>query len=207
MIAGADTTSINLKALFYYCLRDQRIWKKLVAAVREKAPRDRACPHAVAKKIPYLEAVIKESIRFHPPVSMIMERVVPPQGLALPDGRHVPGGSFVGMNPYIVGRNKTVFGENAEEFYPDRWLRRDEESDDEFTERMQVYNSAWLAFGGGSRICLGRNLSQMEVYKLIPSLLARFDIELENPDEEWWSSARWFYRVEGVICKIKHRSD
>lgn len=138
---------------------------------------------------------------------MIMERVVPPQGLALPDGSHVPGGSFVGMNPYIVGRNKKVFGDNADEFYPDRWLQREGEGDEAYNERMTTYNSAWLAFGGGSRICLGRNLSQMEVYKIVPSLIARYDIELDDPNEVWWSSARWFYRVEGVICKLKPRAD
>lgn len=138
---------------------------------------------------------------------MVMERVVPPQGLALPDGSHVPGGSFVGMNPYITGRNKKIYGDDAEEFYPDRWLQREDEDDEAFTERMQRFNSAWLAFGGGSRICLGRNLSQMEVYKIIPTLIARYDIELDDPNEVWWSSARWFYRVEGVICKIKARSD
>lgn len=188
-------------------MKDQRIWKRLVSDVRDKAPRDNPCPHSVAKSIPYLGAVIRESIRFHPPVSMIMERVVPDCGLDLPDGTRVAGGSFIGMNPYVVGRNKKVFGENADEFYPDRWLQGEHEDDEEYKERMKAYGSASLAFGGGSRICLGKNLSQMEVYKIVPTLIARYDIELADPSEIWWSSARWFYRVKGVVCNIKARSD
>lgn len=157
--------------------------------------------------MPYLDAVIRESLRIHPPVSMIMERVVPGDGLTLPDGSTVPGGYLVGMNPYILARNKQVWGENAEAFYPDRWLQADNESDEEYKLRMQAYAKCSIAFGAGSRICLGRNLSQMEVYKIVATLIARYDIELKDPNEVWWSSARWFYRVKGVVCKLKNRSD
>lgn len=208
LIAGADTTAITMHALFYHCLKDQRIWKRLVAEVRANVHLDAsdACPYATARAMPYLEAVIKETIRYHPAVSMCMERVVPADGLTLPDGRHVPAGAFVGMNPYIVGRNKGVFGPDADDFRPDRWLQREGEEDDEaFKRRMQAWGNASIAFGGGSRICLGRNLSQMEVYKVVPTLIARFDIELDDPAKEWWTSSRWFYRTKEVICRITPR--
>ncbi|SPO00302.1 related to pisatin demethylase / cytochrome P450 monooxygenase [Cephalotrichum gorgonifer] len=207
LIAGADTTAITMRALFYYCLKNPRIWNRLVKEVREHAPRDAPCSHAIARNIPYLEGVVRETIRFHPAVSMIMERIVPAEGLNLPDGSHVPGGSMVGMNPYIVGRNKGIFGEDAEEFRPERWLQGDEEGDEEYKERMKLWATASLAFGGGSRLCLGRNLSQMEVYKVVPTLIARFDIELEDPNEVWWTSSRWFWRTKGVICRLKPRVD
>lgn len=68
---------------------------------------------------------------------MIMERIVPENGLALPDRSVVPGGQMVGMNLYVVGRNKCVFGEDAEEFNPDRWLRGEDEREEEYQGRMQ----------------------------------------------------------------------
>lgn len=163
--------------------------------------------HAKARGLPYLEAVVRETLRYHPAVSMIMERIVPEDGLALPDGSVVPGGQMVGMNPYVVGRNKGVFGEDAEEFNPDRWLRREDEREEEYKERMQGWGMSILAFGGGSRICLGRNLSQMEVYKVVPTLISTFDIELEPREQVWWTSSRWFYRTKGVICRLRPRSD
>jgi cytochrome P450 len=168
-------------------------------------------PYAQARAIPYLEAAVKETLRYHPAVSMIMERVVPEGGLALPlpgdGGRVVPAGLMVGMNPYVVGRNRDVFGEDADEWDPGRWLRRDGEGEEVYKERMQRWGQSLLAFGGGYRICLGRNLSMMEVYKVVPTLLAAFDIELEDPDEVWWTCSRWFYRTKGVVCKLKPRSE
>jgi cytochrome P450 len=163
-------------------------------------------PHAKARALPYLDGVVRETLRYHPAVSMTMERIVPAGGLTLPDGSVVPEGSMVGMNPYIVGRNKSIFGEDADVFNPDRWLQRKGETDVQYDERMKLWNTAHLTFGGGSRICLGRNLSLMEVWKVVPTLIATFDIALEDPGEVWWTSARWFYRNRGVVCTLKPRS-
>jgi len=112
----------------------------------------------------------------------------------------------VGMNPYIVGRNKGIFGEDADEFRPERWLQREGEDEEAFKERMQLWGTAHLVFGGGSRICLGRNLSLMEVYKVVATLIATFDIQLTDQGEEWWTCSRWFYRNKGVVCGLKKRS-
>ncbi|KAG7151097.1 Cytochrome monooxygenase vrtE like protein [Verticillium longisporum] len=171
LIAGADTTAITMKALFYYCLKD----------------------------------LLRETLRYHPAVSMGLERIVPEGGLVLPDGTIVPAGTFVGMNPYIVGRNKGMFGADADEFRPDRWLQGDNECGEAYKERIQLWNAANLAFGGGSRICLGRHFSLMEVYKVVPSVISRFDVELADPNEKWWTCSRWFYRTKGIVCKLKAR--
>ena len=195
-----------MRALFYYCLKDPGIWKRLEEEIITNVPSDKATPHSTARSLPYLEAVVRETLRYHPAVSMTMERIVPPSGLTLPDGSVIPGGTFVGMNPYIVGRNKSIFGENADEFRPERWLQQEGEDEEAYKERMQKWGTAHLTFGGGSRICLGRNLSQMEVYKVVPSLISRFEIELVDPNETWWTSSRWFYRTKGVITRVKKRA-
>lgn len=195
-----------MRALSYYTLKDQRVWKTLQDEVRAKFQPHEPVGIVEARQCQYLEAVINETLRYHPAVSMIMERIVPEGGLNLPDGSHVPAGSFVGMNPYIVGRNKSIFGEDADEFRPERWLQAKGESDADFQLRMQRFGTATLTFGGGSRICLGRNLSVMEIFKVVPTLIASFDIELEDPNEIWWSSARWFYRTSGVKTVMKPRS-
>ena len=195
-----------MRALFYHVLKNPRIFKLLESEARATFAPFEPASHAKARALPYLEAVVKETLRYHPAVSMIMERIVPEGGLALPDGRVVPGGQMVGMNPYIVGRNRDVFGGDADEFNPDRWLRREGEGEEEHKERMQRWGQSLLAFGGGYRICLGRNLSMMEVYKVVPTLLATFDVALEDPNEEWWTCSRWFYRNKGVISTLKPRS-
>ena len=209
VIAGADTTAITLRALFYYTLKNPAIWKKLQEEVRANFSAFQIAPHSKARALPYLEGVVRETLRYHPAVSMIMERIVPASGLTLPDGSVVPAGQMVGMNPYIVGRNKGIFGDDADEFKPERWLQRvkEGESDEAYQARMTLWNTAHLTFGGGSRICLGRNLSLMEVWKVVPTLIATFDIELVDSQETWETWSRWFYRNRGVVCRLKPRSD
>jgi len=207
VIAGADTTAITMRALFYFALKNPRVYQKLQAEVRSHCEAFQPVPHAKARSLPYLDGVVRETLRYHPAVSMIMERIVPEGGLTLPDGSVVPAGSFVGMNPYIVGRNKGIFGEDADEFNPDRWLQKKGETDEQYKERMTLWNTAHLTFGGGSRICLGRNLSLMEVWKVVPTLIATFGIALVDPEEKWWTCSRWFYRNRGVVCTLKPRSD
>ncbi|KAK7950942.1 cytochrome P450 monooxygenase [Apiospora aurea] len=198
VVAGADTTAHVLKVLFYYCLRSPRVWQRLNADVLAAGLDPTKAPsYASAKSIPYLDAAAREAMRFHPPVCMTVERIVPDSGLALPDGSVVPGGTTVGMNPYVLGRNKAVFGADADEFIPDRWLQQDGETSDKYQERMRLWNASDLTFGAGSRICLGRHLSQMEMYKVIATLLTRYEMELIDPTEDWRAVSRWFYRVDG----------
>ncbi|KAK4224031.1 pisatin demethylase [Podospora fimiseda] len=206
LIAGADTTAITLRTLFYQCLKNPRIWNRLQSDIRAAFGPNETVSYARARALPYIDAVVKEALRYHPAVSMLMERIVPEDGLTLPTGSVVPGGAMVGMNPYILGRNKSVFGDDAEDFNPDRWLQMKGETDEAYQERMQLWNQASIQFGGGSRICLGRHLSQFEMFKVVPALVATFDIELMDKNEVLWTCSRWFYRNAGLLCTFKPRS-
>jgi cytochrome P450 len=137
---------------------------------------------------------------------MLLERYVPAEGLTLPDGTTVPGGTKVGINPYVVGRNKDVWGEDADEFRPERWLQKDSEGDGEYAERLRVFNASDLAFGAGSRICMGRHFSMIETYKLIATLVNRYDMELTDPNKEWQVAGVWFPRQKGIVCNLSRRS-
>ncbi|KAK8055652.1 hypothetical protein PG993_000879 [Apiospora rasikravindrae] len=209
VIAGADTTAITMKVLFYNCMHSpkmrQRLNSDIVAAGLDPA---KVASYSAAKSIPYLEAVTREALRFHPAASMTLERIVPESGLALPDGSVVPSGTTVGMNPYVLGRNQAIYGTDADEFNPDRWLQQTSETSEKYQERMRLWNASDLTFGAGSRICLGRHLSQMELYKVVATLVTRYEIELVDPTEEWMAVSRWFYRVdEGLTCRLRKRDD
>ena len=77
----------------------------------------------------------------------------------------------MGCNPVALHRNPVIFGADAAEFNPDRWLQ----SDMEARRAMERYNLTW---GGGGRTCPGRHLAEMVVYKVIPALLREFEIEV-----------------------------
>ncbi|GFF61337.1 pisatin demethylase [Aspergillus udagawae] len=208
MIAGADTTAITLNAALYFALKNPAVWKRLQDEVSTLSPGSTTIvPFKTAQDLPYLNAVIREAMRMHPGVAMCLERYVPDEGLTLPDGQYIPGGCIVGMNPYVLARNKSVWGEDAEFFRPERWLRDEtRETEEAYQERLKRMNAADLTFGAGSRVCIGRNLGMMEVYKVVATLVSRYEVELADPKGEWKTHNSFFVRQEGIEVRLRRRS-
>jgi cytochrome P450 len=175
MLAGADTTAASLAATLYFVLKDAKVLQRLRTELEGKGLTVPVAFEGV-RKLPYLTAVISEALRLQPPVALPLERVVPDGGLILPDGRSIPKGTVVGMNPYVLHRNQDIFGGKVDSFDPDRWLQAKTEDDGDFSDRLARMRQCNLAFGAGGRACLGRHVSSLEMYKLIPTVLLSFDV-------------------------------
>ena len=175
ILAGSDTVSVTLRSVVYY------LSKYLDTQARLQQELDEAkLSHPVtwkdAQSLTYLDAVIKEALRVHPPTSILLERVVSPAGLTLPDGRILKPGTIVSMNGWTVNQNEDVFGKDAGTFNPNRWLKAGDESDEHFQARTQRMKRADLAFGYGTRSCIGKPIAYIEIYKLVPTLFRFFDV-------------------------------
>ncbi|KAI6365766.1 hypothetical protein MCOR25_005255 [Pyricularia grisea] len=206
MLAGADTTAITIKAVLYYALRTDGVWGKLVAACGDAGLEPGEIPSfAQSRAVPYLEAVVREAMRVHPGVAMVLPRCVPDGGLELPDGKVVPPGTSVGMNPFVLGRNRTVWGPDADDYKPERWLRADGETEEAFTARLAVMNAADLTFGAGSRVCLGKHLGLLQAYKVVATLAIFYDLELVEPEKEWWVRSAFFMRQGELEVRMRRR--
>ena len=124
---------------------------KLVAEIDDFESRNLlGKPHikyAEAIKMPYLVACCKEGMRLHPSVGLGMPRHVPPDGAVIA-GRFFPAGSRVSVNAAVMHYDTSIFGEDAAEFNPDRWIDGDATMMDRYM----------LQFGGGSRTCIGKNV-------------------------------------------------
>jgi cytochrome P450 len=83
-----------------------------------------AIQYREAAGIPYLVACCKEGMRLHPSVGWTLPRRVPPGGRTVA-GVWFAEGTRVGVNAAVVHRDKKVFGEDADEFVPERWFRED----------------------------------------------------------------------------------
>lgn len=150
-------------------------------------------------------------MRILPAVAMLMERYVPASGLRLPDGDLVPPGAIVGLNPWVIHRNPAIWGADVDAYRPERWLRgaggEEEESEEAYAARMRLWDGCDISFGAGSHVCIGRNLAMLEVYKLVATLVTRYEIELESERTEMTMTGSWFPVFKGLRARLRKRED
>ncbi|OAL29839.1 hypothetical protein AYO20_09032 [Fonsecaea nubica] len=200
VFAGSDTTAIALRAAIDGLLANPECYRKLQAEIDQKRAEGKLSlpvKYAEAQQMPYLQAVLKEGMRYHPSVSFLLERHVPKGGTVV-CGTRVPEDTIVGVNAWVVHRDRKVFGDDADVFRPERWLEADE-------AQLKAMERAFFVFGGGSRTCTGRNISLMEMSKVVPSLLMVYDIERADPKARTHTKTYWFAVQRGLVCNIRRR--
>jgi cytochrome P450 len=130
IFAGSDTTAASLRAIFYYLCRTPSAHKKVLNELDEAIRGGKLSDpitFAEAQELKYFQAVVKEALRMHPAVGLLLERVVPRGGTEV-GGMWLAGGTLVGINPWVAARDKEVYGEDSEIFKPERWLDADEKA-------------------------------------------------------------------------------
>jgi cytochrome P450 len=178
MFAGSDTTAITLRAIFYFLLNNPAQFQKLLDELdKEQAEgrfhrSDNLVDWEEARDLPYLSACVKESMRLHPAVGLTLERIVPAQGVEL-CGHFLPSGTIVGCSAWALHAKGSIFGAGTDRFLPERWI-------DASAEKQMEMNNALFSFGMGSRTCIGKNISLLEMYKLIPAVLRRFEVRSKS---------------------------
>lgn len=193
--AGSDTTAIALRSVLYHLLKHPVVYRKLCEEVSTlRLP----VGFTAANKIAYLSAVIQEAMRLHPSVGMLLARLVPAEGATI-CGYDLAAGTQVGMNSWILHRDPDVFPD-PDTFYPERWLPS--VTDEEHLRRM---NRSFFTFGHGSHSCSGRWISLMEVTKLIPTLLLKFEMTLTE-EQKFGFKNRWFTPQHGLMVKFMPRT-
>lgn len=125
--AGSDTTAISLRSMFYYLLKNQDCLRKLVTEIdnmNDNGELSDPITFAESSRLKYLQACMHEAMRMHPAVGQLLERLVPEGGASVA-GVWLPGGTIVGVNPWVVSRDKSVYGADADIYRPERWLEAD----------------------------------------------------------------------------------
>lgn len=203
IFAGSDTTSISLTAVYFNIVTRPEVLAKLraeVDAAYASGELSDSPTFAESQKLPYLQAVIKESLRLHPATGLPLWREVPSGGATL-CGTYFPAGTNVGVNSWVMHHNQHVFGEDAADFRAERWL-------DSPKDKLKIMNDMFMPFGLGSRTCIGKNISLLEISKLIPYLVRNFDMNLVNPETKRGglaSRTAWFVKQKGFVVNITER--
>ncbi|THV45676.1 hypothetical protein BGAL_0462g00080 [Botrytis galanthina] len=192
LLAGRDTTASLLTILFMILSREQNVLEKLrkeVMGLEGRSP-----TFEEIKDMKYLKWCINETMRLYPivPTSSrvaIRDTVLPRGGG--PDERSptmVKKGTLVQYSSYGLHRRKDIYGEDADEFRPERW------------EKLRA-GWEYIAFSGGPRICIGQQFALTEAsYTTIRILQAfsRMEARDQNPFTEWLTltmSNKWGCKV------------
>ncbi|KAF2996518.1 hypothetical protein E8E13_006109 [Curvularia kusanoi] len=198
LLAGSDTTAIYLRSVFYYLLRNPtslcRVLDELKLAEDEKRL-SAIISYKESKSLTYLDACIKEAGRLHPSIGLPLERVVPRGGLQI-NGYYLPEGTIVGVNAWASQHDMTLFGRDADEWRPERWLVN--------AARSSELDRAMMLFGTGHRSCLGKHIALVEIYKVVPQILRNFEIKWADPSRDWKTENFWAVRqtnMEVVFCQ------
>ncbi|KAL4734950.1 cytochrome P450 [Aspergillus similis] len=180
MFGGADTTGMTLMHGCFYILQEKSrgVYERLKTELVEAWPSlDGAAPTwEELEKLPYLTAVIKESLRMSPGVASPLPRVVPKSGAVITK-THIPGGTIVSQSSHFVHTNPDIF-EDPHSFIPERWLG----------EKGKSLDKWLLAFSRGPRSCLGQQLAWAELYLTYGHVFRKFDLQIDpsSPNELKW---------------------
>ncbi|KAI0114132.1 benzoate 4-monooxygenase cytochrome P450 [Nemania sp. FL0031] len=188
LMAGHDVLAVTIRAVLYYVARHPHVEEKLRAELMMLGPG--TIPYVELTKLPYLDAVIHESLRIHGNLGLVNERVTPREG-AIIDGYRIPGGTIVGINPWVIHRNTAIFGEDVETFRPERWLDGPEEGIMEMRRNL-------FSFGAGPRMCIGKNIAMMQLCKFLSEFYRNFEAKLAEPEKEWHVIGNWVTKQTGM---------
>ncbi|KAH7353681.1 cytochrome P450 [Plectosphaerella cucumerina] len=199
IVAGSDTTATAIRATMLHLITNPRVLAKLLDEIRATTTAGPLISDSEARALPYLQAVIKEGLRIFPPVAGLMAKEVPPGGDTW-KGVFLPGGTRIGYGAWGIFRNRGLWGADADEFRPERWLGGPPEKIRELESTLD------LVFSYGRWQCLGRPVAMMELSKVFFEIPKRFDLSIVDPTRPWKSINCGIFAQSEFWVRATHRS-
>nr|XP_057907693.1 sterol 26-hydroxylase, mitochondrial [Doryrhamphus excisus] len=165
LLGGVDTTSNTLSWALYHLARDRRVQDRLYSEVNGVCANRRKPDTDDLRRMPYLKAFIKETLRLYP--------VVPGNGRftaeneVIVDNYRFPKKTQFHLCHYVVSHDQTQFT-HADVFMPERWLR---------TQVFQHHPYSFIPFGVGVRACVGKRVAEMEMYLALCRLMQHYEVQ------------------------------
>ncbi|KAL2324915.1 hypothetical protein Fmac_023973 [Flemingia macrophylla] len=169
LVAGTDTTAYGLERTMSELMHNPEAMAKAKKELAETIGVGKVVEESDVARLPYLQAVIKESLRMHPPAPMLLPRRAKRDVQVC--GYTIPQGAQVLINEWAIGRNPQVW-DNAHVFSPERFLHSDID--------IKGRHFKLTPFGSGRRICPGSPLAIRMLHLMLGSLINCFHWKLEN---------------------------
>ncbi|XP_053351970.1 sterol 26-hydroxylase, mitochondrial-like [Clarias gariepinus] len=167
LLAGVDTTSITLMWALYLLSQNPKTQDTLYHEVNSILIGDRIPTAEDINSMPYLKAVIKETLRMYP-VVLINIRLLSEKDVII-GGHFFPKKTAFTIYPYAISQDKTIFPE-PRLFKPERWLR-------DGRERPSSFGS--IPFGFGVRGCVGKRIAELEMHLALARIMKLFEVKLD----------------------------
>ncbi|KAK4691542.1 hypothetical protein P7C71_g5482, partial [Lecanoromycetidae sp. Uapishka_2] len=176
--AGRDTTAQSLTWAFYLLMRHQNARQNVIAEIHDTFTNNNdkqplSFEFIQSNSLPYTAAVFNESLRLYPPVPVELKECT--ASTTFPDGTWLPKGAVVLWTTWALGRSKNIWGEDADQFRPERWLTDGKDGKPQTLKVMNAFE--WPVFNGGPRSCLGKRMAELLAGYVIADLVTKFDFK------------------------------
>jgi len=192
MFAGHHTTSGTAAWTLIECLKHPAVLRGVVEELDELYADGREVSYQALREIPKLERAIQEALRLHPPLILLMRKVVF-------DFHYkqwtVPAGKLVGVSPAVSNRMPECFPD-PDRYDPDRY-------NDDRAEDRQLF--AWIPFGGGRHRCVGSAFAIMQLKAIFSDLLRHYEFELVQPPESYRNDHSKMVVQIQQPCRVRYR--
>ncbi|KAL2840673.1 cytochrome P450 [Aspergillus pseudoustus] len=183
--AGHETSASSFTWACYLLGQNQPAQDRLRSELKEIIPQlfaqDPSSDSLAATldNLPYLNAVCNEVLRFIPPVPLMRRVATIPTSIL---GHEIPPGTQIILCPYAINRSPELWGPDAGEFKPERWISP--ETGKANNDGGMGSNYAYMTFSHGARSCIGQNFAKAELRTLVAVFVARFRFQLARPNRE-----------------------
>ncbi|CAI0559068.1 unnamed protein product [Linum tenue] len=168
-VAGTDTTATTLEWAMTELLHNPNALTKVKEELDQMIGKDYHLEESDISRLPYLQAVIKETYRLHPPLPLLLPHKA---GADVEiDGFTVPKGAQVLVNLWAIGRDSMIWND-PNSFTPERFLGSDVD--------VRGNHFELITFGAGRRICPGMSLAHRMLHMMLGSLIHWFDWKLPD---------------------------
>ncbi|GMI76926.1 cytochrome P450, family 82, subfamily C, polypeptide 2 [Hibiscus trionum] len=168
VVGGGDTTMVTMTWALSLLLNNPRVLKKAKDELNKHVGKHRALEESDIEDLPYLQAIIKETLRLYPPGPVIGLRAAI-KDCILSTGHHVPSGTRLMINAWKIQRDERIWP-NPLDFQPDRFLTTNKDID------FQGQTFELIPFGSGRRSCPGVSLALRMSHFILGSFLHSFDV-------------------------------
>ncbi|KAJ5557468.1 hypothetical protein N7494_001383, partial [Penicillium frequentans] len=206
LAAGHETTAAALTWACYLLTLYPDVQERLRAEIREKIPSASSpITYSDLESLPLLNGVCQEVLRLYPTVPATIREAIRDTMVA---GKHVPKGTRIILCPYAINRCPLFWGENGEEFLPERWIDTDKNGNLVPNNNGGAStNFAQITFLHGQRSCIGKDFARAELRCGVAGLVGRFAFEMQDPKQEIHiAGAVTTKPVEGMHLKMQRVS-